>query len=119
MNIPPQQTFDTVVKHLRTQRCRAVNDSGNCQYRTAENLRCAAGCLIPDELYDPAMESTEPIHPQHLAGQVIIKLGHVFTLVLALQRIHDTYKVAAWENELQRIANRFSLTWVAHTELAP
>lgn len=32
-------------------------DYYNCQYRSPEGLKCAIGCLIPDEIYSPAMEN--------------------------------------------------------------
>ena len=53
-----QKVFDTVLTHLRTQNRRAVNGSGGCVYRSPEGLKCAIGCLIPDELYRSSMEGT-------------------------------------------------------------
>lgn len=76
-----QEVFNTVARHLFTQGERAVglNEAGyekvckenlaegytppnkedfmQCQYRTSEGLKCAIGCLIPDELYRPNMET--------------------------------------------------------------
>lgn len=53
-----QEIFDTVAVHLLTQNKRATkaNCSTTCQYRTSEGLKCAVGCLIPDEKYTPEME---------------------------------------------------------------
>ena len=53
-----QDLFDTVVRHLRAQKQRAVAKQGRsmCAYRTPDGLKCAIGCLIPDELYDPLFE---------------------------------------------------------------
>lgn len=55
---------DKIEHHLIQQKARAVQpgraigpgDNDRCQYRTEAGLMCAAGCLIPDEKYDPAME---------------------------------------------------------------
>jgi hypothetical protein len=51
-----QEIFDKVVTHLRTQGKQAKNTSDDCVYRRPNGLMCAVGCLIPDELYDPALE---------------------------------------------------------------
>lgn len=61
-----QRYFDTVVRHLVAQGRRAYGggivrqgDGVSCRYRAAvgdEILKCAIGCLIPDDQYAPAME---------------------------------------------------------------
>jgi hypothetical protein len=76
-----QQIFETVARHLFAQGKRAVkfNESAyhrevaerirhnwggkpdkeeyqTCQYRSPDGLKCAVGCLIPDEYYDVGME---------------------------------------------------------------
>jgi len=56
----PQEIFDTVAKHLFTQGCRSMelneDPEAACLYRGPEGRMCAAGVLIPDELYSPDME---------------------------------------------------------------
>lgn len=52
----PQEIFDTVYKHLVTQGEQSVNGIGFCMYRNPEGLKCAVGCLIPDDLYRPEMD---------------------------------------------------------------
>ena len=69
-----QEVFDTVCRHLAVQKTRSVfdetvegtpTDSGpvqkaiRCAYRgtgSSEGLKCALGCLIPDEEYEAWME---------------------------------------------------------------
>lgn len=51
----PQAIFDTVTEHLFTQG-RASISGPNCLYRGPDGTRCAAGILIPDEIYDKSME---------------------------------------------------------------
>jgi hypothetical protein len=56
-----QEIFDTVATRLTAQRVqsrgRSTNPSGTvCKYRGHDNTKCAIGCLIPDELYDPILE---------------------------------------------------------------
>lgn len=50
-----QEIYDTVCAHLAQQKRRAF-ENGSCRYRTSDGLKCAIGCLIPDDLYDPRMD---------------------------------------------------------------
>lgn len=53
----PQEIFDTVVRHLAQQGTQSVSkDVILCAYRGVGGRKCAAGVLIPDESYVPAME---------------------------------------------------------------
>lgn len=45
-----QEIFDFVVNHIRKQGGPALNNL-SCAYRTEDGLKCAAGCLIADEVY--------------------------------------------------------------------
>lgn len=55
-----QTTFDKIVEHLRKQKTKAISATAGCCYRSGHQpdgvMRCAAGCLIPDEIYRPFME---------------------------------------------------------------
>lgn len=56
-----QEAFDKVWKHLHSMPRRAaqydvVAERMMCRFRTELGERCAVGCLIPDDQYDPAME---------------------------------------------------------------
>ena len=58
-----QQVYDTVAAHLLTQGRPAkivIKSVARCAYRDHQGFRCAVGCLIPDDRYDPAMESKTP-----------------------------------------------------------
>jgi hypothetical protein len=51
-----REIFDKVRAHLLNQGVRAmVNDA--CRYRTPQGMACAVGCLIPEEFYDPMIET--------------------------------------------------------------
>ncbi len=118
----PQQIFDTVARHLHQQRGRSV-DGVQCLYRGPGDLKCAVGCLIPDELYTPDMEG----HP------IIILLGrnkdlrNLFgtgvMLLSSLQTTHDavnnwnTDNRFARPNELRVIAHTYKLNPVVIDEL--
>lgn len=84
-----QETFDTIVRHLRRQGHRAVDETGHCVYLASDGSRCAVGVLIPDG------------HPALTPG---IKLG-VKDLLSAFpdlkERIAPTRDHAALLNSLQ------------------
>jgi hypothetical protein len=58
----------TIRDHLTRQRAQAVTACGTCCYRFG-TLKCAIGCLIHDEKYDPEFEGLVvfPLdaHPDH------------------------------------------------------
>jgi hypothetical protein len=119
-----QAIFDTVVTHLRTQGKKAVttNCNGNekCMYRaldreTGNVLKCAAGCLIPDEIYSTRMEN-QSIRDvlddssslrDHLFGADYD--GYTYNdprsvLLKDLQRTHDSCDVSEWEERFKVLA---------------
>jgi len=103
-----QEIFDTVVTHLYTQGKQADNGEGGCMYRTDEGLKCAVGCLIPDDQYHPSMEGT----PVDLLGALLpaYLCSHV-NLLDALQTVHDSPDI--WKDE---VAMAGSLRWIARKE---
>jgi hypothetical protein len=91
-----QEVFDIVARHLLTQGRRAAVDLGyndgqlNCLYRTPEGLKCAAGCLIPDEAYDESMEGI-------MIGSLIhngTKLAHLKPFMMLLNRLQGAHDEA-------------------------
>ncbi len=111
-----QEQFDTVVKHLRNQGCKAVNseDSSQCYYRTENGLKCALGALIRDEDYTPAMEIF-PNNSIHVEGSIIReyvnKMGFNFSLLNNLQCTHDNNNIEDWESRFSDIARKFNLIY--------
>lgn len=89
----PQEVYDFVVNHLRTQGCRAmtvIDGRLQCAYRGKNGTKCAVGALIPDDVYDPEWEGA---NVRHLVLSVYVG-GPVFKrnmdLLSALQwRVHD------------------------------
>jgi hypothetical protein len=60
-----QEIFDTVAKHLIAQGKQSLlpqvagdSEYNGCAYRGENGTKCAIGCLIPDELYNPIIENT-------------------------------------------------------------
>ena len=128
-----QEIFDSVLAHLRKQGDASLNASGKCAYRGEGGTACAVGCLIPDELYDPRIESwrVESILGLRTGGvdageveayrEVLSRVaGHLGqenkTLLGTLQHAHDNQLaksgLPAWEREMKRIAGNYGLVYM-------
>lgn len=107
--MPLQETFEIVARHLLAQGKRSVlkETPDTCAYRGEGGLKCAVGCLIPDELYRPSFEGATchsfPVAP------VLIKLGHNVTFCSTLQRIHDFQPPKDWRLALLHIGRIYKL----------
>ena len=109
-----QEIFNIVAAHLMKQGCISVSSLNYCVYRNPEGLRCAVGCLITDDEYDPAMDD------RGIAGETGVRyliekgllperlIPHADFLV-ELQCIHDTVPVACWKAELLEAARDHGL----------
>jgi len=108
-----QEVFDQVAKHLLTQNKSSRAADGYCAYRGEDNLRCAAGCLISDDEYDPKMEgaSWDVFVDQHKITQ---RHKH---LIRALQIMHDSHVAYVWPRMLQHIAKSYDLNYTVITEM--
>lgn len=83
-----QDIFDTVVKHLFAQGKQALDHDGDCVYRSPTGLKCAVGCLIPDDKYDPELES-RTIRTLLNRGVLPLEYSPHRMLLGALQGVHD------------------------------
>ena len=108
-----QEIFDTVVNHLRTQGRKSIDNNGYCKYRSAQGLKCAIGCLIPDDQYSPIMENKSPSAVSRKLTDNA--LSDVFyenrDLLSSLQAIHDHYEVREWEIQLELVADKFRIAY--------
>lgn len=113
MSMTEQEVFDTVKKHLLTQNKKAKNGSGAiCLYRTPNGLKCAIGCMIPDDKYVSRMEDTSVhillfMYP----GLPFANVDKKF--LVSLQDIHDYKhnKVEDWPRLLEEFAIEHNLTF--------
>lgn len=101
-----QEVFDYVVNHLLTQNKQArLADDSDCAYRTEDGLKCAVGCLIPDDLYKPEFERrsyralivSEQFDPTHQE------------LISRLQMLHDDNQPGTWKENLSCLASSLGL----------
>lgn len=116
----PQEIFDTVVTHLRSMPRQSKNNYGPCKYRSFDGLKCAVGCLIPDELYTPKMEGGDV---ESLYDNFDLPHEEHLSLLLRLQAMHD--EKFYWgdnglnskgELEIKYIAKHFNLVYTPHQE---
>lgn len=131
-----QGLFDTIVTHLFTQGRPALVDEayidslgdkafdvslepGNCAYRGPNGIRCAVGCVIPDDKYTMEMENLVASDP--IVYEAVGIKGEDFitvSLMRALQHEHDTvvnrlpdgrFDRAKLIISLREVASRFAL----------
>lgn len=102
-----QEVFDQVVNHLREQKVPSEDDSGDmCMYRKEKDgvvLKCAAGCLIADNEYDPLMEGS-----CWESEKFFVPVEHQ-ELIRSLQKVHDNYSPEDWEYQLYRVTVNYYL----------
>jgi hypothetical protein len=105
-----QEVFDIVAVHMLRQNKRSIcrinrKSYIGCAYRGDNGLKCAAGCLIPDEIYNHHFES---IPWRLLVDNHDFPHNHA-RLITKLQYIHDHYDPKNWRNQLLDVAFCYSL----------
>lgn len=110
MNDTKQACFDKVATHLLTQREKSSIGT-NCVYRGKDGLKCAIGCLIPDERYLPTMEkkTVETLLYDFPTLREVPEINGNDELLQRLQSCHDAHDVDNWRAQLRLIAEAFNL----------
>ncbi len=116
-----QQIFTKVRNHLLAQNGRAFNGD-NCAYRGEGGTKCAVGCLIADEHYNPECEGIavydaliNPISPKRsdlckaLNASGVPANASTAKLLAELQLLHDNGNVQEWRYALDGIAGHNDL----------
>ena len=104
-----QQVYDTVARHLIVQKIAAASNSV-CWYRATQGRKCAIGCLIPDDMYDPRMEGHGIRHLMQDFPGVLPPVDSA--LLEDLQSAHDMdlrYRFSSWVRRMQSIATKWEL----------
>lgn len=101
-----QEAFNVSATHLLKQGYRCTRDGFPAYYGHGEQ-RCALGCFIPKDIYNPRMEmfSSDEIQ-KAVPGLQTVDLG----LLDALQYIHDHRHEDTGHDELEEVACRYNLT---------
>lgn len=107
-----QETFNLVLNRLREQgEPSMTGDKDLCLYRGERGLKCAAGHLIPNNLYDKSLEGLSADSPE--VKEILLNLGHDIPLCVALQDIHDNWDVPEWERKWRELASEEGLNYSA------
>lgn len=120
-----QEIFDKVLFGIREQGslCYETDEDGNgvCKYRLerdGKTLKCAAGHLIPDADYLPAMEGytiVELLDTGSLEGSLAKEsIENNLFLIRLLQEVHDYYtnapaEMCTWERRMRNMASNLEL----------
>ena len=114
--VEKSELFEKVRNHLLEQGRRAADEKGDCLYRGPDGTKCAVGCIIPDDLYDPDMEDCSAFEVKHGAEDVA-KIRRIWkavedrldlteenkSLLQRFQRIHDQVPADEWEVALKAL----------------
>lgn len=116
-----QEVFDKVASHLLTQWEQSIHtdpETGNteCVYRGDEGLMCAAGCIIPDNIYDA--ETMEGKVWGYITDtwfeelNVLMDVEGTKDMVTDMQTLHDREKDPnVWPERLLGIAQRHGVEY--------
>ena len=105
-----QGIFDRVSVHLLRQGKRS-HSGIICLYRGDDGCMCAIGCLIPDAVYDTAMEDRCADHLiKEFGFHELAPFSGDLTL---LQKFHDNIIPSFWGLELRKFAADRSLSTAA------
>lgn len=96
-----QQEFDAVVAHLYAQNRPAKSADGEgCMYRGVNGLKCAVGCRIPDDKYNPDMDANIYLDGtdvrsliKHFGSFLPEEIKVYEAMFLRLQYVHDTCRL--------------------------
>jgi len=130
-----QQIFDHVKEFFLKQGKPSINihaaGGGTCKYKTSDGLKCAVGCLIPDDKYTSSIEGygvalilRDTISPNSGEDKLIKTLKssgiskRSFPLLEALQDAHDSCAFKYSDNfinlfleALEKVAKDFRLKY--------
>jgi hypothetical protein len=117
-----QRMVDTIVRGLRSQGFEQSRGISACAVRGTDGRKCAAGWLLPDELYCDAMEAIGAVYDTVLARSDNVSeetfLAKHHELLKDLQNAHDGAgfggsHLAPWEVEsrLKAVVEKHELQW--------
>jgi len=129
-----QEIFDIVSNHLLTQNEKAENGTDLCVYRSEDGLKCAIGCLIPDDEYDDNIEGIsigafvcenleldskeKLVLLNNILKKEAIDVDEYFGLLKDLQNVHDFHDVEDWYWSLEKVADKYELQFNPQTQSA-
>lgn len=107
-----QEIFSTIAIHLLKQGEKSTGAIGECRYLAPDGCKCAAGCLIPPEDYDPMFEGASIDEKNKPVGKYFLqKFPDELQreLIRELQYMHDVIPIHRWKGFLQIKADFYQL----------
>lgn len=113
-----QELFNKAVGGIIAQGDFAYEEDIGCLYRTSTGKSCAAGQIIPDEIYSPDFENLSIGCVCAVSSEIATIIGENLALVSALQGAHDTaaklgqtdFQMIFFIKECQTVANKYQLS---------
>lgn len=107
-----QMVFDTVVEALLKQGKPSSNED-ECLYRGPRGLKCAIGHLIPDESYNPNIESSSvsgliPFRAVCTTGVVEVTSDDSHFICDIQNKLHDNLTESKFIEDLTLAAAKFA-----------
>lgn len=99
------EAFNCVWQYFIVERHPQAIDptTRRCCYRTSDGNKCAAGCLIPDELYSPDWETSTINHIRTAVSSLSLLFEGVASNLLAeLQHNHDSLPPRHFHHDFER-----------------
>ena len=105
-----QEVFNRVYKHMLTQKARSLHSPHDtaCAYRGRGGTMCAVGCLIDDDHFSDAWNTSAVDDPDVLSalgaslGSSVLPAD--LPLLMDLQQIHDIADPLDWLPALNALA---------------
>lgn len=121
-----QEIFNIVSHHLLTQNDKSFDENDSPRYFGPWGKKCAIGCLIPPEHYDPKIESYgvslirfhRPGTVERILATALFKSGvdvdndYILEILIDLQECHDIIPTDRWYCELDAIARKHGLAFL-------
>lgn len=112
-----QDAFDTALAGIRQQGRPSFGPKGFCAYRGEGGCRCAIGWLIPDDRYDPELETKLANH--YLVMQALDADQMEYAFFSDMQRfLHDFpsredvfYEPKLFLGKMEASARRFAILY--------
>jgi len=92
------------LQHIETEDDHLTKHN-SCRYRGIQNLKCAIGCLIEDDFYDPDMEQRDigSDFVKIIVRQSLPNWKPNWDMLQDLQELHDECDPEEWENKLEKL----------------
>ncbi len=94
INVGPKEAWEQMRAHFNRKGARLAHSGSTCLYRVGKKAdaktRCAVGCLIPDDQYDPEMDDGYSVYALVRNDLLIVKDERTLALLAVAQNAHDS-----------------------------